>query len=43
MKIKAIKAFWLQVPIPEEKASVSDFGRNVAFNTTLKQRIKKGP
>lgn len=35
MKIRAIKAFWLQVPIPEEKASVSDFGRNVAFNTTL--------
>jgi len=35
MKITSIKAAWLQVPIPEEKASVSDFGRNVSFNTTL--------
>lgn len=35
MKITAIKAFWLQVPIPEDKASVSDFGRNISFNTTL--------
>lgn len=35
MKITAVKAFWLQVPIPEEQASTSDFGRNVSFNTTL--------
>lgn len=35
MKITAIKAFWLQVPIPEDKATVSDFGRNISFNTTL--------
>ena len=35
MKISTIKAAWLQVPIPEDKASVSDFGRNVSFNTTL--------
>jgi len=35
MKITAIKASWLHVPIPEEKASVSDFGRNISFNTTL--------
>ena len=35
MKITAIRADWLQVPIPEEKASTSDFGRNTTFNTTL--------
>ncbi|MBM4331251.1 MAG: mandelate racemase/muconate lactonizing enzyme family protein [Deltaproteobacteria bacterium] len=35
MKITAIKAAWLQVPIPADKASVSDFGRNTSFNTTL--------
>ncbi len=35
MKITAIRADWLQVPIPEEKASTSVFGRNTAFNTTL--------
>jgi len=35
MKITAIKAAWLQVPIPEDQASVSDFGRNISFNTTL--------
>lgn len=37
MKITAIKAAWLQVPIPEDQASVSDFGRNISFNTTLVQ------
>ncbi len=35
MKITAIKAYWLRVPIPEDKASVSDFGKNISFNTTL--------
>lgn len=35
MKITSIKAFWLKVSIPEDKASVSDFGKNVSFNTTL--------
>ncbi len=35
MKITAIRASWLRVPIPESKASTSDFGRNVSFNTTL--------
>ena len=35
MKIKNIKATWLAVPIPEAKQSVSDFGRNDSFNTTL--------
>lgn len=35
MKITSVKAYWLKVPIPEDKASVSDFGRNIYFNTTL--------
>ena len=35
MKIASITATWLRVPIPAEKASVSDFGRNDSFNTTL--------
>ena len=35
MKITNIKASWLRVPIPEAKQSVSDFGRNDSFNTTL--------
>lgn len=35
MKITSVKAYWLRVPIPEDKASVSDFGRNISFNTTL--------
>ena len=34
-KITDIKATWLRVPIPETKQSVSDFGRNDSFNTTL--------
>ncbi len=35
MKITAISATWLQVPIPADRVSVSDFGRNDSFNTTL--------
>jgi L-alanine-DL-glutamate epimerase-like enolase superfamily enzyme len=35
MKITSIRATWLRVPIPAAKASVSDFGRNDSFNTTL--------
>ena len=35
MKITAIGAKWLSVPIPEDRVSVSDFGRNDSFNTTL--------
>ncbi|MGC8810505.1 MAG: mandelate racemase/muconate lactonizing enzyme family protein [bacterium] len=35
MKITSVKAYWLRVPIPEDKASVSDFGKNIFFNTTL--------
>lgn len=35
MKITSVKAYWLKVPIPEDQASVSDFGKNVSFNTTL--------
>lgn len=35
MKITNIKATWLRVPIPEARQSVSDFGRNDSFNTTL--------
>ena len=35
MKITNVKATWLAVPIPEAKQSVSDFGRNDSFNTTL--------
>ena len=35
MKITNVKAMWLRVPIPEAKQSVSDFGRNDSFNTTL--------
>lgn len=35
MKITAVKAWWLRVPIPEEHIHVSDFGRNDAFNTCL--------
>ena len=35
MKITAISATWLKVPIPADRVSVSDFGRNDSFNTTL--------
>jgi len=35
MKITAIQASWLRVPIPADKVAVSDFGRNDSFNTTL--------
>ena len=35
MKITSVRANWLRVPIPEDKVSVSDFGRNESFNTTL--------
>ena len=35
MKITNVKATWLRVPIPEAKQSVSDFGRNDSFDTTL--------
>ncbi|MGQ9694421.1 MAG: mandelate racemase/muconate lactonizing enzyme family protein [Thermodesulfobacteriota bacterium] len=35
MKITSVKAYWLRVPVPEDKASVSDFGKNISFNTTL--------
>ncbi|NQT14616.1 MAG: mandelate racemase/muconate lactonizing enzyme family protein [Planctomycetes bacterium] len=35
MKITSVKATWLRVPIPEARQSVSDFGRNDSFNTTL--------
>ena len=35
MKIAAIEACWLHVPIPAERQHVSDFGRIAAFDTTL--------
>jgi L-alanine-DL-glutamate epimerase-like enolase superfamily enzyme len=35
MKITNVKAAWLRVPIPADRQSVSDFGRNDSFNTTL--------
>ena len=35
MKITSVRAYWLRVPIPQEKVTVSDFGRNDSFNTTL--------
>jgi L-alanine-DL-glutamate epimerase-like enolase superfamily enzyme len=35
MKITAVNASWIRVPIPVERAHVSDFGRNDSFNMGL--------
>ncbi|HEX7927576.1 MAG TPA: mandelate racemase/muconate lactonizing enzyme family protein [bacterium] len=35
MKITAVKAWWLRVPIPEAQVQVSDFGRIESFDTCL--------
>ncbi len=35
MKIAAITAHWISVPIPEDKRHTSDFGRMASFNTVL--------
>lgn len=35
MKIRSVKATWLEVPIPEDKQHTSDFGRMRSFNTVL--------
>ena len=35
MKITAVRACWLRVPIPAASAHVSDFGRNDSFNMCL--------
>ena len=35
MKINCVKATWLQAPIPESQAHVSDFGHNNTFNSCL--------
>jgi D-galactarolactone cycloisomerase len=35
MKITAVTASWIRVPIPVERAHVSDFGRNDSFNMGL--------
>ncbi len=35
MKITAIKAWWLHVPIPEAQQHVSDYGRHTSFDTAL--------
>lgn len=35
MRITAIRSSWLRAPIPADRAHVSDFGRNDAFNTCL--------
>ena len=35
MKITAVKAWWLRVPIPEAQQHVSDFGRMTSFETIL--------
>jgi L-alanine-DL-glutamate epimerase-like enolase superfamily enzyme len=37
MKITRVEAIWLQVPIPEDKQHVSDFGRATTFDTALVQ------
>ena len=37
MKITRVEATWLQVPIPEDKQHVSDFGRATTFDTALVQ------
>ncbi len=35
MKITAVTATWLRVPIPEERQHTSDFGRVASFDSTL--------
>ena len=35
MKITRVEATWLQVPIPEDRQHVSDFGRATTFDTAL--------
>jgi L-alanine-DL-glutamate epimerase-like enolase superfamily enzyme len=35
MKIAAVNARWISVPIPEDKRHTSDFGRTASFNTVL--------
>ncbi len=35
MKITRVEAIWLQVPIPEDRQHVSDFGRATTFDTAL--------
>jgi L-alanine-DL-glutamate epimerase-like enolase superfamily enzyme len=35
MRITAVRASWLCAHIPADRAHVSDFGRNDAFNTCL--------
>ena len=35
MKITAVQARWIQVPIPEERRHTSDFGRAASFDTAL--------
>ena len=35
MKITRVEATWLQVPIPEDRQHVSDFGRAATFDTAL--------
>jgi L-alanine-DL-glutamate epimerase-like enolase superfamily enzyme len=35
MKITAIRAHWLSVPIPEAQQHTSDFGRTTSFDATL--------
>ncbi|MEJ7808120.1 MAG: enolase C-terminal domain-like protein, partial [Telluria sp.] len=35
MKITRVEATWLQVPIPQDKQHVSDFGRATTFDTAL--------
>ena len=35
MKITAVTATWLHVPIPEDRQHVSDFGRVTSFDATL--------
>jgi L-alanine-DL-glutamate epimerase-like enolase superfamily enzyme len=37
MKITRVEAIWLQVPIPEDRQHVSDFGRATTFDTALVQ------
>ena len=35
MKIKSVKAFWVHIPIPQERQHASDFGRTLSFDGTL--------
>src|ERR1051325_988762 len=35
MKIKSVEAYWVHIPIPDEKQHVSDYGRTLSFDGTI--------